>query len=108
MVARFALQILIKNNSNMFGGKIMQQPILQTTIAGSLPKPAWLAETTKLWAPWKEVAATLRQALNYVTPAHLQPCTNCGMVPLTRPVALGKLKALVAGAALVRQEWGGG
>ena len=26
---------------------------LQTTIAGSLPKPAWLAEPMKLWAPWK-------------------------------------------------------
>src|SRR5690242_19413069 len=25
---------------------------LQTTIAGSLPKPAWLAEPRKLWAPW--------------------------------------------------------
>ena len=26
--------------------------LLQTTIAGSLPKPAWLAEPKKLWAPW--------------------------------------------------------
>jgi len=26
--------------------------VLQTTIAGSLPKPAWLAEPKKLWAPW--------------------------------------------------------
>src|SRR5882724_13126550 len=24
-----------------------------TTIAGSLPKPAWLAEPSKLWAPWR-------------------------------------------------------
>jgi hypothetical protein len=28
------------------------------------------------------------------------------MVPLTREVALGKLKALAAGAAIVRQELG--
>ncbi len=27
--------------------------LLQTTIAGSLPKPAWLAEPSTLWAPWK-------------------------------------------------------
>ena len=27
--------------------------ILRTTIAGSLPKPAWLAEPEKLWAPWR-------------------------------------------------------
>ena len=26
--------------------------VLQTTIAGSLPKPAWLAAPEKLWAPW--------------------------------------------------------
>jgi 5-methyltetrahydropteroyltriglutamate--homocysteine methyltransferase len=31
----------------------MQQPILRATIVGSLPKPAWLAEPAKLWAPWK-------------------------------------------------------
>jgi hypothetical protein len=27
--------------------------LFETTIAGSLPKPAWLAEPNKLWAPWK-------------------------------------------------------
>ena len=27
--------------------------MLQTTIAGSLPKPAWLAEPEKLWAKWR-------------------------------------------------------
>ena len=26
--------------------------LLQTTIAGSLPKPAWLASPGQLWAPW--------------------------------------------------------
>ena len=25
----------------------------KTTIAGSLPKPGWLAEPEKLWAPWR-------------------------------------------------------
>ena len=27
--------------------------MLKTTIAGSLPKPSWLAETEKLWPEWK-------------------------------------------------------
>jgi 5-methyltetrahydropteroyltriglutamate--homocysteine methyltransferase len=27
--------------------------LFPTTIAGSLPKPEWLAEPNKLWAPWK-------------------------------------------------------
>ena len=31
----------------------MAFPLFATTIAGSLPKPAWLAEPEKLWAPWK-------------------------------------------------------
>src|SRR5688572_32429882 len=30
----------------------MPRPLLQTTIAGSLPKPAWLARPDQLWAPW--------------------------------------------------------
>lgn len=56
----------------------------------------------------EEVAATLRKALDYVTPERLYPCTNCGMVPLARTVALGKLKALAAGTALIRAELGSG
>lgn len=54
----------------------------------------------------EEVAATLRKALSYVAPEHLYPCTNCGMVPLSRPTAAGKLHALAAGAALINQELG--
>ena len=27
--------------------------MLETTIVGSLPKPSWLAEPEKLWAPWR-------------------------------------------------------
>ena len=27
--------------------------MIATTVAGSLPKPAWLAEPEKLWAPWR-------------------------------------------------------
>ena len=33
-----------------------------TSIAGSLPKPAWLAETQKLWPQWKAEGAELLQA----------------------------------------------
>ena len=52
----------------------------------------------------EEVATTLRAALRYVPAERLYPCTNCGMVPLTRSVASAKLQALGAGAALVRSE----
>ncbi|MEM8868696.1 MAG: methionine synthase [Verrucomicrobiota bacterium] len=52
----------------------------------------------------EEVAATLREALKYVDPDKLYPCTNCGMAPLSREVARGKLSALRAGAEIVKQE----
>jgi 5-methyltetrahydropteroyltriglutamate--homocysteine methyltransferase len=55
----------------------------------------------------EKVAQTLRAALKFVAPEMLYPCTNCGMVPLPRAVAQGKLKALAAGAALVRKELAG-
>ncbi len=54
----------------------------------------------------EQVAATIRSAMRFVPPEKLYPCTNCGMVPLAREVALGKLKALASGAALVRGELG--
>jgi 5-methyltetrahydropteroyltriglutamate--homocysteine methyltransferase len=51
-----------------------------------------------------DVARVIRAALAYVKAERLFPCTNCGMVPLSREVARGKLRALAAGAALVRGE----
>jgi 5-methyltetrahydropteroyltriglutamate--homocysteine methyltransferase len=51
-----------------------------------------------------QVAATIRAALSFVPADRLFPCTNCGMVPLPREVARGKLRALAAGAAIVRAE----
>ena len=50
----------------------------------------------------EQVAAVIRDAFAYVDPDRIQPCTNCGMAPLPREVAVGKLKALGAGAALAR------
>ena len=36
--------------------------LFPTTIAGSLPKPEWLAEPNMLWAPWKQTGAALTVA----------------------------------------------
>ena len=52
----------------------------------------------------EQVADTLRKALEFVDADKLYPCTNCGMTPLSRQVARGKLEALSAGADIVRQE----
>ncbi len=53
----------------------------------------------------QEVARTIGQALKYVPKNRLFPCTNCGMAPMKREIALAKLKALAAGAALARKRY---
>ncbi len=50
------------------------------------------------------VASRIRTALEYVAPEHLYPCTDCGMIPLSRTAARGKMKSLADGAWLVRSE----
>ncbi|WP_194764912.1 methionine synthase [Microbacterium sp. UFMG61] len=55
----------------------------------------------------EEVAETLRDALRFVDADKLVPSTNCGLAPLPRDVARGKLQALSAGAALLREELAG-
>ena len=52
----------------------------------------------------EEVAATIKAASAFVDPARMFPCTNCGMAPLPKAVAEGKIKSLAAGAALARKE----
>jgi len=52
----------------------------------------------------QEVAATIKAALKYVPRSRLYPCTNCGMAPMSRDIAIAKLKALAAGAALARRR----
>jgi 5-methyltetrahydropteroyltriglutamate--homocysteine methyltransferase len=52
----------------------------------------------------EDVAKVIRAAMKHVPAERIYPCTNCGMVPLSREVAGGKLAALAAGAALVRKE----
>jgi 5-methyltetrahydropteroyltriglutamate--homocysteine methyltransferase len=50
------------------------------------------------------VAATIASAMQFVPPERLFPCTNCGMAPMRRDVALAKLEALSQGAALARRR----
>ena len=52
----------------------------------------------------QEVSKVIGNALKYVPARHLFPCTNCGMAPMERDVAVAKLKALVAGAVLARKK----
>jgi 5-methyltetrahydropteroyltriglutamate--homocysteine methyltransferase len=54
----------------------------------------------------QEVSEVIQKALKYVPAKHLFPCTNCGMAPMDRDIAIAKLKALAAGAALARKKLG--
>ena len=55
-------------------------------------------ETTEL------VASQIRKAMQHVEPERLYPCTDCGLAPRSRAVAREKMRALAAGASMVRKE----
>ena len=54
----------------------------------------------------EQVADTIGTALQYVPKDKLIACTNCGLAPMSREVAMAKLDALARGAALARQRYG--
>ncbi len=50
-----------------------------TSIAGSLPKPAWLAEPNRLWAPWRLAGTELEAAKRDATILALKLQEDCGI-----------------------------
>jgi 5-methyltetrahydropteroyltriglutamate--homocysteine methyltransferase len=54
----------------------------------------------------EQVADTIGRALQFVARERLIPCTNCGLAPMDREVALKKLQALAQGAELARRRYG--
>jgi 5-methyltetrahydropteroyltriglutamate--homocysteine methyltransferase len=53
-----------------------------------------------------EVADTIGRALKFVPKERLYACTNCGMAPMARAIAVAKLEALAKGAELARSLYG--
>jgi len=53
--------------------------LFPTTIAGSLPKPEWLAEPNKLWAPWKSSGDELQRAKRDATLLALKVQEDAGI-----------------------------
>ncbi|MEI7806177.1 MAG: methionine synthase [Hyphomicrobiales bacterium] len=53
----------------------------------------------------EQVAAVIAEAMKYVPKERIVCCTNCGMAPMQRDIAAGKLAALGAGAKLARQKY---
>ena len=54
----------------------------------------------------EQVADTIGAALNFVPKHRLFACTNCGMAPMDRAIAVKKLEALAQGAVLARERYG--
>ena len=53
----------------------------------------------------EQIAETIGTALQFVPKHRLFPCTNCGLAPMRREVAVRKLEALAQGAALARARY---
>src|SRR5215212_7683699 len=53
--------------------------MFKTTIAGSLPKPGWLAETNKLWPTWRQEGAELARAKRDATLLWLKEQEDAGI-----------------------------
>src|SRR6478609_5578128 len=53
--------------------------MLETTIAGSLPKPFWLAKPETLWAPWAQQGDALAEAKRDATLLILKEQEDAGI-----------------------------
>mgnify|MGYP004720014829 CR=1 FL=1 len=53
--------------------------MFETSIAGSLPKPAWLAETNKLWPQWRAEGDELLQVKADATPLWCKVQVDVGL-----------------------------
>jgi 5-methyltetrahydropteroyltriglutamate--homocysteine methyltransferase len=57
--------------------------MFETTIAGSLPKPGWLAETNKLWPAWRAQGAELERAKRDATLLWIKEQEDAGVDVIT-------------------------
>src|ERR1700752_3600465 len=54
-------------------------PLFPTTIAGSLPKPAWLAQPETLWPQWRLTGEALAEGMRDATLLALKLQEDCGI-----------------------------
>ena len=84
------------------------QPALDLAILKSLPSKTLMVGVLDLNDPDVEtpatVAARIRRALDVLPPERLIVTPDCGMKYLPRETAFGKLRALAAGASIIRRE----
>jgi 5-methyltetrahydropteroyltriglutamate--homocysteine methyltransferase len=92
-------QVSIESAQQRLDPAIVRRLGRKTVILGVLD----LADESPVESP-EEVASRIRAALAHIEPERLVLAPDCGMKYLPRDVALGKLRALVAGRDLVRDE----
>ena len=87
------------------------QPNLDCRVLGKLDNKKILLGVIDLGDPNVEtaetVAARIRRALPYVKAENIIVAPDCGMKYLPRATAIGKMRAMVAGAAIMRREVAG-
>lgn len=88
------------------------QPSLDCSVLANLPGKTIILgvldlSTHEVETP-ETVAARIRKALPFVSPDRIVVAPDCGMKYLPAEAAFGKLKAMVEGARLVREEVNGG
>ncbi len=88
------------------------QSNLDCAVLGSLPGKQIILGVIDLASPRaetpEEVAGRIRRALPFVAAERLLVAPDCGMKYLPRELAFEKMRAMVAGARIVREELGGG
>jgi 5-methyltetrahydropteroyltriglutamate--homocysteine methyltransferase len=93
-----AQQVSIEAAQPRLDLKVLRNLPNKTIILGVIDLADLTVETPQI------VADRIRAALPYVPPERLVIAPDCGMKYLPRAVAYGKMKAMVDGARIVRQE----
>ncbi len=91
-------QVSIETAQSSLDCSVLEKLRGKTIILGVLDLSTHTIETPET------VAARIRRAFPYVNPDHVVVAPDCGMKYLPREVAFGKMKAMVAGAQIVRAE----
>jgi 5-methyltetrahydropteroyltriglutamate--homocysteine methyltransferase len=91
-------QISIETAQSKLDCSVLEKLPGKTIILGTLDLSDMSIESPET------VAARIRRALPYVTPERIVVAPDCGLKYLPREVAYAKMRAMVEGAKIVRQE----
>ncbi|HEV2549627.1 MAG TPA: 5-methyltetrahydropteroyltriglutamate--homocysteine methyltransferase [Stellaceae bacterium] len=97
----YARQISIETAQSSLDCSVLKALAEKTIILGVLDLSDMVVESPET------VANRIRRALPHVAAERLVIAPDCGLKYLPRDVAFGKMKAMVAGAAIVRRELAG-